>query len=691
MGKVEQAMTDRPDFKTLYKIMGIISVAILAWSVIILTVNGGSDLQGGSAKGDAMAMNNRFEGNITAPDFPGGLEWLNTDRPLSLEDLRGRLVLLDFWTFCCINCMHVIPDLKKLETKYPDELVVIGVHSAKFANERQTQSIRQAILRYEIEHPVVNDRDFQIWTQYAVRAWPTLMLINPKGKIIGGHSGEGVFDAFDTLISQAIGYFDARGEMTRRPLDLPQEKDRAPQSILSFPGKISADSARGHLFITDSNHNRVIVIDSTGRIVDIIGSSRSGRVDGDFEAAEFNHPQGTCLDGNILYIADTENHTIRAADLSSRRVQTILGTGLQAREFNVPGTGIGVALNSPWDVMINGGIMYIAMAGSHQLWQVDLKTTYARPFAGSGREEIIDGSHLRAALAQPSGLAIDGKKVYFADSETSSIRSATIDFEGGVETLVGEGLFDFGDVDGPLSNARLQHPLGVAVRAGLIYVADTYNSKIKIIDPAGEWITTLAGSGRPGDADGPLLLAEFNEPGGLAFLNEKLYIADVNNHRIRVIDLSTKEVQTLELRGVEMLSRRLSSDFKGRQVQVAEKTIRPGEGSLSVSVYLPPGYILTTDAPAYVECRSEDESVLNVTDSNPGSISSGRTFPYLIPVTAASGRTRLILDAVIYYCEPQSRLCHLDQIRLMIPITVHPDGESRIEARVDVRRPGVNE
>ena len=120
-----------------------------------------------------------LDGQIYAPEFPKGLDWLNSDSALQISDFKGKFILLDFWTFCCINCMHVIPELKALEHKYADELVVIGVHSAKFTNEQGTANIRQAILRYGISHPVVNDKDFRIWDEYAVRAWPTLILINP--------------------------------------------------------------------------------------------------------------------------------------------------------------------------------------------------------------------------------------------------------------------------------------------------------------------------------------------------------------------------------------------------------------------------------------------------------------------------------------------------------------------------------
>ncbi len=344
-----------------------------------------------------------LEGSINAPEFPAGLDWLNTSTPLRLKDLRGKFVLLDFWTFCCINCMHILPDLAKLETKYSQELVIIGVHSAKFQNEKDTGQIRSAILRYQIRHPVVNDAAFEIWQRYAANAWPTVVLINPLGKVIGKFSGEGVYEPFDSVLSQAVPYFEKKGQLQRSPLKLALEEARRANTLLNFPGKISSDEKSGRLFITDSNHNRVLVADASGRILDVIGSGDEGHADGSFEQAGFLHPQGTFLAGATLYIADTENHLIRAADLSSRKVTTVLGTGQQARGRGGAGQGRSVEQNSPWDLLVHEGKMYIAMAGAQQLWVADTATWQARPYAGSGAEEIVDGSLAGAALAQPSG------------------------------------------------------------------------------------------------------------------------------------------------------------------------------------------------------------------------------------------------------------------------------------------------
>ena len=390
-----------------------------------------------------------YEGKVNAPEFPDGLEWLNTERPLSIRQLRGKIVLLDFWTYCCINCMHIIPDLKKLEQKYANELVVIGVHSAKFTAEKGTDNIRQAILRYEVEHAVVNDHDMQIWQEYAVRSWPTLYLIDPAGKVVAYMSGEGVYAQLDGFIAKLIERFDEKKLIDRRPLNLKLERHRTPTSVLAFPGKVLADERSKQLFIADSNHNRIVVLSlSDASVKEVIGSGEVGLSDGTFETSTFNHPQGMALDGGTLYVADTENHAIRAIDFEKREVRTIAGNGEQLqRRVTFGGQGKSTQLNSPWDLTMQNGILYIAMAGPHQLWQMNPKTGGIAPYAGTGREARVDGLLTEAALAQPSGITTDGKKLYFADSEVSSIRSADLDPNGRVSTIVGEDLFEFGDRD----------------------------------------------------------------------------------------------------------------------------------------------------------------------------------------------------------------------------------------------------
>lgn len=536
-----------------------ISVWVLGFTIYALSFQTSLKLlRGNTLKSTETAMTSPSPNLIRAPEFPANFTWLNTDKPLSLRALRGKIVLLDFWTYGCINCMHVLPDLEKLERKYDKDLVVISVHSAKFANENGSQNIRHAVLRYNIAHPVLVDENMKVWDAYAINAWPTLVLIDPTGRIEGSITGEGNYNVLDKTIANMVRQFGAQGQLNATPVHFALDAAKVPHTPLSYPGKVLADAATGRLFIADSNHNRIVISDLNGQVQAVAGSGVAGRQDGAFDVATFRNPQGMALrhtpaGGLILYVADTNNHAIRALDLKKGTVTTVAGTGQQADLKVTAGLATHVALSSPWDLQVVSDTLYIAMAGPHQIWALDLNTQQLTPYVGAGGEARVDGELRDAVLAQPSGLTTDGKRLFFADSESSSIRSASLPGNGTeVKTLAGGGepgrnLFQFGDVDGSGESVRFQHPLGVAYAAGTLYVADTYNNKIKTIDSASGHVQTFLGDAR-GDADGTQ--PQFYEPGGLSATGHQLYIADTNNQKIKVVDLATKQVTTLTLKNL---------------------------------------------------------------------------------------------------------------------------------------------
>ncbi len=497
-----------------------------------------------------------------APNVPegildGGTGWLNTSGPISMKDLRGKVVLFDFWTYCCINCMHVLPDLKFLEEKYPNELVVIGVHSAKFDNEKDSEAIRNAIMRYNISHPVVNDSEMLIWRKFGVRAWPTLALVDPQGRYLGSQGGEGNRELFDKVIGSLIEYHRSIGTLDEEPIAFDLESNKAEPTVLRYPGKVLADEQTGKLFTTDTAHNRIIVTDLDGQLTDVIGKGAIGATDGSFEQATFDHPQGLCLVGSNLYVADTENHLIRTVDLESRTVTTLAGTGSQGRPRTPPTTRLKTALNSPWALCHIDGVLYIAMAGPHQIWSHNLGSETVQVHAGTAREDVTNGPLAESAFAQPSALAIsaDSQAFYVADSEGSSIRRVPVDADGLVTTIAGtselprgQSLFAFGDVDGVGDAARFQHPIGAARHNNLLFVADSYNHKIRAIDLDTNEVTTWLGDGMAGDKAS---LERLNEPAGLSVAGNILYIADTNNHRICTMDISTREMSVLPIPGLE--------------------------------------------------------------------------------------------------------------------------------------------
>ncbi|MGE5194762.1 MAG: thioredoxin-like domain-containing protein, partial [Deltaproteobacteria bacterium] len=313
-----------------------------------------SDRQDGKEKPDAGEPGdipeNPFPRRFKAPDLDGGTGWLNTSGEITLKDLRGKVVLLDFWTFCCINCMHVLPDLAYLEKKYDKQLVVIGVHSAKFSNEKESENIRRAIVRYEISHPVINDSEMTVWNKFGARGWPTIVLIDPEGYYCGFISGEGNREALDMVIEKVIAYHKAKRTLDETPVRFDLEREKAKPTPLKFPGKILADAAGRRLFISDSNHNRIVIASLEGKLLDIIGTGAIGRADGAWDKASFDHPQGMALIGEKLYVADTENHLLREIDLKARTVGTLAGTGKQGHERRGGGL-LTTSLNSPWDLV----------------------------------------------------------------------------------------------------------------------------------------------------------------------------------------------------------------------------------------------------------------------------------------------------------------------------------------------------
>ncbi len=489
-----------------------------------------------------------------APEFPEDETWLNTKEPLSIQKLKGHIVVIDFWTYCCINCMHMVPTLSKIEEEYKNEpVVVIGVHSAKFENEQKPENIEEAIGRYEITHPVVVDKGMKIWKAYGANAWPTIVIVDPKGTIVYKKSGERSINEIGSMVEALLDKAKDSNTLAKKRIEIitPEHKNK---NVLSYPGKMSFSKDGKSFAISDSNHNRILIIEtSTGKVKSIIGNGERGFKDGSFDSAKFFRPQGVLLLDDKLYVADTENHALREVDLKTEKVITVAGTGEQGvyHPFEFSGEGTKVQLSSPWDLAYYENKIIIAMAGLHQLWAYEPKSEFVFPFAGSGLENIFDGSLPDAQFAQPSGLWVDSNHLYVADSEVSGLRSIDLK-ERFVSTLIGSGLFVFGHKDGGLSDARLQHPLGVCAKDDKVYVADTYNSSIRVIDLKKDTVSTLIGTPVMKSAcrfDDPNCdTLGLYEPSDVKLNGNRLYIVDTNNHLIRYFDLDEMMLKTFNIK-----------------------------------------------------------------------------------------------------------------------------------------------
>jgi thiol-disulfide isomerase/thioredoxin len=481
-------------------------------------------------------------GIVRAPELARpGLTWLNTPAPLSLADLAGKLVILDFWTLCCINCMHVLGTLARVEARFPDTVAVIGVHSPKFAAEKDPANVAAAIRRYRIRHPVIHDPEMTLWKEYAVRAWPTLVFVAPDGSVLGASSGEPDPDKLIAFIEEQLANFESQGTM--KPSRLPPAPLSAGETRFAFPGKVKPvrlPTGASGWAVADAGHHQIVLLDGEGHEVARYGAGCAGFDDGDADTAAFRDPQGLAANDSTLYVADTGNHALRAIDLASGRITTLAGTGTRGRILGNPGAARTTALASPWDIVLVDDVLAFANAGTHQLGALDPEKGIVARLAGSGAEAIDDGPADHAALAQPSGLAYDSTtgRIFFADSETSSVRYLQLGNDREVRTLVGAGLFDFGRIDGPFATARLQHPLGLSVRDGEVIVADSYNGRLVRLDLAAETARDIDDGFTCIDP----LCVPLAEPAGVHHDGAaRLLVSDTNNHRLVLYD---RDVQT---------------------------------------------------------------------------------------------------------------------------------------------------
>jgi thiol-disulfide isomerase/thioredoxin len=468
---------------------------------------------------------------VRAPELVGNGGWLNTGgRPYTLADLRGRVVVLDFWTFCCINCLHVLDELRELEERHRDTLVVVGVHSPKFVHEAEHGAVVDAVERYGVAHPVLDDPELATWKQYAVRAWPTLVVIDPEGYVVAQHAGEGHVHAIERLVTELEAEHGAKGTLRRG--DGPYVAPEPEPTALRFPGKALVLPG-GTFLVSDTTRHQLVELAGDGEtVLRRIGSGERGFADGGPGEASFDEPQGLALlDDAGVVVADTVNHALRRLDLGSGAVTTLAGTGRQWWQGSpTSGPARETDLSSPWDVAVFDGRVWIAMAGVHQLWAYDPAGETVRVAAGTTNEGLVDGPVAEAWFAQPSGLAVsaDGERLWVADSETSALR--WVDRAGVVHTAVGTGLFDFGHRDGPAGQALFQHPLGVTVLPdGSVAVSDTYNHALRRYDPATGGVSTLA--------------TDLREPSDAVLVGDDLVVVESARHRLTRLRLPEEAVR----------------------------------------------------------------------------------------------------------------------------------------------------
>ena len=650
-----------------------------------------------------------------------GRNWLNTGgRQLDLAGLRGKIIILDFWTFCCINCLHVIDELRPLEEKFADEVVIIGVHSPKFEHEADPAALAAAVERYEIHHPVLDDPELTTWKAYTARAWPTLVVVDPEGYIVANLSGEGHAAGLESLVRELIDEHEAKGTLHRGTG--PYVPAPSTAGNLKFPGKLLALPASGTFLVGDTGHHRLVELDADLVTVRrVIGSGTKGFADGGSAEAQFNEPQGLALlpasvaqaVGYDVVVADSVNHRLRGVNLTTGEVRTLAGNGTQrlldagnhtkaapealeeprepapdavqeqvrARTAGVDphldSAALETSLSSPWDVLYSTalGRVVVAMAGTHQLFSFDPVTGTVDILAGTGLEGLLDGEGDAAWFAQPSGLAEDAAgSIWVADSETSALRCVTVEGSGAsakvrVRTAVGVGLFDFGFRDGPGELARFQHPLGVtALPDGSLAVADTYNGAVRRYDPATGAVTTLArGLAEPSD-----VLVDLGPVAGGA--DPLLIVVEANRHQLVRLPIPREA---------------LSVDEGAAQSHRPATHVGAGPLALEVRFSAPSGQKLDDrwGDPTQLKISASPEALIR---SGAGT-SLGLTRELVLDPAVGAGVLHITARAAACDGEPGGEIplhaaCHLYQQDWGIPILLVDDGETSLQ--LDLR--GVN-
>jgi thiol-disulfide isomerase/thioredoxin len=608
---------------------------------------------------DASSPRTSRRARVRAPQLTGKGGWLNTgDKRYTLADLRGRIVILDFWTFCCINCLHVLDELRELERKHRDTVVIIGVHSPKFVHEAEHQAVADAVERYGVEHPVLDDPELATWKQYAVRAWPTLVVIDPEGYVVAQHAGEGHAHAIERLVEELETEHAAKGTLRRG--DGPYVAPEPEPTVLRFPGKAIALPS-GNFLVSDTTRHQLVELAADGEtVVRRIGQGDRGHTDSTWVRSRFNEPQGLALlpDGSVA-VADTVNHMIRRFDPETGRFTTLAGTGHQWMQGEpTSGPAREVSLSSPWDVAWWNGKLWIAMAGVHQLWAYDPATDpadLAHPTeatvavtAGTTNEGLVDGPGPEAWFAQPSGLAATADRLWVADSETSALR--WVDLDGAVHTAVGTGLFDFGHRDGAAEQALLQHPLGVtALPDGSVAISDTYNHALRRYDPATGQVTTLA--------------TDLREPSDAVLVGDEILVVESARHRLTRLRLPEEAMR------VESVAHR---------TQRAATEVAPGELKLDVIFQAPAGQKLDT--------RYGPSTRLLVSATPPellvGGEGAGTDLNRALTLNSAVAEGVLHVSAMAASCDDDPAneypACHVHQQDWGVPVRLTEGGADRL-------------
>ncbi len=601
--------------------------------------------------------------------------WFNTAKPLEKEDVKDKIILLNFWSYSCVKCLQLIPELKKLQDEYGNKLAIISVHSPKFSNEKNEGGIRKAIIRHDITNPVINDADLKIWNQYQVKLWPTLILFNTNGKIYDQYFDLNDSKSIERALSDTKKLLNRYNhQLSRNSLPIILEKNRLISNVLESPTKIKYSAKFDYksysgaaIFIANSAKNTIIISSISGEILAQIGSGKSGKEDGSFSDASFDLPQGLLYHNDKLYVADTNNHLIREVDFKSEKVTTILGSG----NIGLPITSDKkiaakkVDLASPTDIEFFPNRQFIAIANSasDQILSYDVEKKEVSVLAGSGKEGNEDGKLPNNSLAQTSDLVAYSNKLYFIDSKSNSLRY--LNNQGVVETLIkGKLQSSQNNKNSPQNRDALQNPTGLEIDDSGIYISDSFDHQIKKYNQTTNDLTVLVGNQQNGDSLGTR--TSFDEPNGIISIMDRLYVADKNNNRIVVLDRGSLVSSLLDIMPPLKLPQESLAEYLPNLQTLPAINVK-ADNLVTLEIAIEHGYKINEMGPSFINLLQEEKKdrmqLINVYDWR--AIGSRE-----IKLQQLDIGKNYMLQGVIYYCEnKQNSLCYIRSYQQEITVS----------------------
>lgn len=580
-------------------------------------------------------------------------KWLNVLQPLKIDDLNGKITILHFWNASCIDCIDAINKLKDLNDRFPNSFAIIGVHIPVFENEKNLNIVKKAIIKYDINYPVINDKNHELLNKFKITKSPTFLIFNINGKLKQNFDGKNAEKNAIELATKL--YFKNKFSLSNHQIPVVLEKDSSISNILSVPSKIIyvdkfafKNRIIPAIIIANSGQNSIIVTNLSGEIIVKIGNGHRGFVDDDLINSRFYNPQSIVYHDKKIYVADTGNNSLRLIDLENNIVKTLLGNGSKGDIFAkkktvVMGNDTNLSLPNDLEFYPDKSMLAISNAGTNQILGYDIKNKNIIILAGNGEHDELDGVYPNNSLKQINDMAVDGDKLYLIDGLTSSIR--VLNRDGFLKTLY--------NGKSPSNITKLQNPRAIIADETGIYISDSLNHAIKKFDYNSLQITKLFG-GERGDKIGDF--TTFDEPNGIFGIIDKFFIADSGNNRIIEVNRASGKSRLLDIMPTQKLPKEAFVEYLPNLQKSPDIVLKPNH-EINLEIKLEQGWKINTFGPSFINLlKIKDEQNADlVANFDWNSINSKKIiFPKL------ENEQQYLLQGKIYFCRDSiNSLCYI--------------------------------